>query len=70
MDGAKLLVVQVLIAIIAAVFGAVLTAVIALILKRTLGWRISAEEETTGIDVTHHRERAYHTVVDAAVERE
>lgn len=66
-DGAKLLVVQVLIAVIAAVFGAVLTAVIALLLKHTLGWRISAEEENAGIDVTHHRERAYHTVADEAV---
>ena len=66
-DGAKLLAVQVLIAVIAAAFGAVLTAVIALLLKHTLGWRISAEEESTGIDVTHHRERAYHALVDAAV---
>lgn len=66
-DGAKLLAVQVLIAIIAAAFGGVLTAVIALILKRTLGWRISAEEENTGIDVTHHHERAYHALVDAVV---
>lgn len=36
-------------------------------LKYRLGWRISAEEENTGIDVTHHRERAYHTVADEAV---
>ncbi|MDK8790422.1 hypothetical protein QP997_01570 [Corynebacterium sp. MSK039] len=36
-------------------------------LKHRLGWRISAEEENTGIDVTHHRERAYHALVDATV---
>src|SRR5699024_11312004 len=62
-DGAKLLAVQVLIAVIAAAFGAVLTAVIALLLKHTLGWRISAEEESTGIDVTYHSERAYITLL-------
>ncbi|KAB1503833.1 ammonium transporter [Corynebacterium sp. 320] len=58
-EGAKLLVVQILITVIAAVYCAVVTTVIALILKKTLGWRISSDEESVGIDTSHHGEEAY-----------
>ncbi len=41
------------------VFSGVLTAVIALILKATIGLRVSAEEESTGIDESEHAETGY-----------
>ncbi|HEY9315469.1 ammonium transporter [Williamsia sp.] len=56
--GGKQLVIQIVIALVALAFTAVLTTIIALALK-PLGWRISAEDEDTGIDETDHRESAY-----------
>lgn len=41
------------------VFAGIVTLVIALALKYTLGWRIEAEEEETGVDVSEHRESGY-----------
>ena len=54
----KQLVVQFVIAFVALVFTAVLTAIIAFIVK-PLGWRVSKEDEDTGIDETEHAETAY-----------
>ncbi|NNG96660.1 ammonium transporter [Gordonia araii] len=54
----KQLAVQIVIALVAVVFTGVLTALIAFVLK-PLGWRISAEEEMTGIDESAHAETAY-----------
>ena len=54
----KQLVVQVVIALFALVFTGVLTAIIALVLK-PLGWRVSDEDEKTGIDEAEHAETAY-----------
>ncbi|NVN53998.1 Ammonium transporter [Mycolicibacterium hippocampi] len=55
------LVVQVVIAAVALVFTAVLTAIIAFAVK-PLGWRVSKEDEDTGIDETEHAETAYELV--------
>ena len=47
-----------LIALFAVAYCGILTALIAFLLK-PLGWRISDEEEATGIDETEHAETAY-----------
>ena len=57
----KQLVVQVVIALVALIFTAILTAVIAFAVK-PLGWRVSKEDEDTGIDETEHAETAYELV--------
>ncbi|OBG81370.1 ammonium transporter [Mycobacterium sp. E802] len=56
--GVRQLVVQIVIAVVATVFTAVMTAIIALALK-PLGWRVTEEDEATGIDETEHAETAY-----------
>ncbi|AKS34998.1 ammonium transporter [Mycolicibacterium goodii] len=56
--GIQQLIVQIVIAVVATVFTAVMTAIIALALK-PLGWRVTDEEEATGIDETEHAETAY-----------
>lgn len=56
--GAQLLI-QVIIAAVAILISGVVTLVIALILKYTIGWRISAEDELRGIDIAEHSESAY-----------
>jgi Amt family ammonium transporter len=53
------LVLQILIALISLVLSLVLTYAIAMGLKSTLGWRISEDEESEGIDQTEHAESAY-----------
>ena len=54
----KQLVVQVIIALVAVVFTAIMTGIIAFIVKPP-GWRVSKEDEDTGIDETEHAETAY-----------
>ncbi len=54
----KQLVVQIVIALVAVLFTAILTVIIAFIVK-PLGWRVSQEDEDTGIDETEHAETAY-----------
>jgi len=54
----KQLVVQIVIALAAVIFTAVMTVIIAFIVK-PLGWRITEEDEDTGIDETEHAETAY-----------
>lgn len=56
--GIAQLVVQVVIALVAVVFTGVMTAIIAFVLK-PMGWRVSREDEDTGIDETEHAETAY-----------
>jgi len=56
--GIEQLVVQIVIALVALIFTAVMTAIIAFIVK-PLGWRVSQEDEDTGIDETEHAETAY-----------
>ena len=50
---------QLVVALIAVVASGVLTAIIGYALKFTMGWRITEEDETEGIDVTTHGEAAY-----------
>ncbi len=57
--GFRLLLVQVLIALVAVVFSGIVTTVIALLLKVTLGWRVTEENEASGIDLAEHAETAY-----------
>lgn len=59
-DGFKLLVVQIVIAAAAAVYCAIITVIVGLVLKKTMGWRISGDEENAGIDTSLHGESAYH----------
>lgn len=66
-DGAKLLVVQIVIALLALVFSGLVTLVIGLILKATMGWRVSEEAEVGGIDLAVHGETAYETLGGARV---
>jgi Amt family ammonium transporter len=56
--GFQQLVVQAVIAVVAVVFTAIMTTIIAFIVK-PLGWRVSKEDEDTGIDETEHAETAY-----------
>ena len=66
--GAALLLVQALVALAAMGFSGLVTLVIALALKHTLGWRISAEDEAAGIDLSQHAEAGY-DLVGASVRR-
>lgn len=58
-DGWKLLVVQFIIAAVAVIFAAIITAIIAVILKSTIGWRVTDQIEADGIDFGGHRETGY-----------
>jgi Amt family ammonium transporter len=44
------------------VYSFIVTTVIVLVLKATIGIRVSEEEEENGLDLTEHAETAYHTV--------
>ena len=66
-DGVKLLVVQVVIALLALIFSGLVTFVIGYILKVTMGWRVSEEAEVGGIDLAVHGETAYETLGGARV---
>ncbi|BCI52609.1 ammonium transporter [Mycolicibacterium litorale] len=59
--GIQQLVVQVVIALVAVVFTGVMTTIIAFIVK-PMGWRVTKEDEDTGIDETEHAETAYELV--------
>ncbi len=61
-DGVKLLVVQVLIALVAIILSGVVTGIIGLAIKKTIGWRVSEEAEVGGIDLAEHGEAAYETI--------
>ena len=53
---------QVVVALAAVVFSGLATLVIALILKATMGWRVSDEAEVGGVDLAVHGETAYETL--------
>jgi len=57
--GIRQLLVQALAAIIAIVFTFGMTWIIATVLGRTMGWRVSPENELTGVDLSEHGETAY-----------
>ncbi|PWD50099.1 ammonium transporter [Serinibacter arcticus] len=57
--GVDQLIVQVLIALVAIVYAGVVTLVIGLLIKVTIGWRVSEEVEVAGIDLAEHGESAY-----------
>jgi ammonium transporter, Amt family len=61
-DGARQLVVQVLVALGAVLWSAVMTLVVGLAIKRFMGWRVADEHEVEGIDLTQHGESAYELV--------
>jgi Amt family ammonium transporter len=60
--GAEQLVIQILVALVAVVFSGLVTLVIGLIIKSTLGWRVTEEAEVGGIDLAVHGEGAYETI--------
>ncbi len=57
--GIKQTVVQILIALASLLISGVVTLVIGLALKATMGWRVSSDDETAGIDQSEHAESAY-----------
>jgi Amt family ammonium transporter len=57
--GVKQLAVQTIIALVSVLISGVGTAVIGLALKATLGWRVTREVESDGIDAAVHGETAY-----------
>ena len=65
--GVKQLVVQTVIAVLALIFSGLVTLVIAVILKATMGWRVSEEAEVGGIDLAVHGETGYETLGGARV---
>ena len=58
-DGAKLLVVQLAVAVFAMGWSAIATLLVGLLIRATIGWRIHDEHEVEGIDFTEHGEAAY-----------
>jgi Amt family ammonium transporter len=60
--GVAQLAIQVIIALVAIVFSAVVTVVVAYLLKATMGWRVTEQEEVDGIDLAVHGETAYEGV--------
>ncbi|GEN79363.1 ammonium transporter [Actinotalea fermentans] len=57
--GARQLVVQAVIALVAVLVSGVVTLVLGLILKATMGWRVTEDVEVAGIDISVHGETAY-----------
>ncbi len=57
--GIRQLVVQALIALAAVALSGLVTAVVAIGLRATMGWRISEDDETAGIDQNVHAETGY-----------
>lgn len=58
-DGVASLALQTVIAFYALVWAGVATTIIGFAIKFTLGWRISEEDEMSGIDLAQHSESAY-----------
>ncbi|QIK83220.1 ammonium transporter [Sanguibacter sp. HDW7] len=69
-DGVKLLVVQVVIALVAILVSGVVTGVLGFGIKKMIGWRVSEEAEVGGIDLAEHGEQAYETIGSGRVIRE
>ena len=50
---------QTVAAVVAIIFSGVMTAIIGLAIHKTIGFRITAEQEIAGVDLTQHAETAY-----------
>ncbi|MDR1861506.1 MAG: ammonium transporter [Candidatus Ancillula sp.] len=61
------LIIQLLIAAVAIIYSGVLTSIIAFILDRTMGWRVTEEQEVAGIDFADHGETAYDYVASSGL---
>lgn len=59
--GGKLLLEQVIANVAAIVWSFVITYLIMIVLKKTIGVRVSAEAESNGLDLSEHGETAYHS---------
>lgn len=57
--GFRQLLVQLIVCLIVMVFSAVVTGIIAIVLEKTLGWRLSEAQEEAGVDISVQGERAY-----------
>ncbi len=57
--GIKQTIIQICIALASIIISGVVTLVIGLALAKTMGWRVSDDDETVGIDQTEHAETAY-----------
>jgi len=68
-DGAKLLGVQVLVAVFAMLWTALATLLIGLAIKATIGWRVDEEDEIAGIDFVEHGESGYDLTVAGGTRR-
>ena len=53
------LLVQFLVALIAIIYAAAVTGVIAFALEKTIGWRVSEDQEIIGVDQSDQGESAY-----------
>lgn len=58
-EGGKQLVIQIAVALFAMLWAAIATLIVGLLIKYTMGWRISDDEEVEGIDFAEHGEAAY-----------
>lgn len=65
--GATQLATQTIVALAAVAFSAVATWLVAILLKATMGWRVSRQSEIDGIDLAVHGETAYETLGGARV---
>ncbi len=65
--GPKQLIIQVLIALIAIIYSGVITTIITFALEKTIGWRVTEEEEILGIDYANHGETAYDFVASSGL---
>ena len=58
---AELLIEQIIANVAAIIWSFVITFVIMIVLKKTIGVRVSSEAEATGLDLSEHGETAYHS---------
>jgi len=65
--GFRQLATQVLAAILAVVFAFAMTWLIATVLGRLMGWRVTEEDEVSGIDLAQHGETAYESAGRSAI---
>ena len=68
--GVTQLLTQIIVALVAVAFSFVATYLIGLLLKVTMGWRVSQEDEVGGIDLAVHGETAYETISQGSVIKE
>jgi Amt family ammonium transporter len=65
--GLRQLATQILAAILAVVFAFAMTWVIATVLGKLMGWRVSEDQEVSGIDLAQHGETAYESASRSAI---